>query len=260
MSSNPTTIPPTPRSHNDSINQGDRHADHSQIPGPRPRRPRLAAIATTASRSPTTTTRRTWGSAPCASSTRTASRRARASARTATATWRSSATCSRASSRTRTAWATSRRIPPGDVQRMSAGTRRAAQRVQPRARTQTAHFLQIWIEPNVRGIAPSYEQKHFADAEKRGRLRLVASPDGARRLGDDPRRCAPVRRAVRRRRARRAGARPGAQGLRARGARRARRQRPGLTARRRRSSSTAKRRSRWRTADDAEVLVFDLAA
>jgi redox-sensitive bicupin YhaK (pirin superfamily) len=41
------------------------------------------------------------------------------------------------------------------------------------------HFLQIWIEPNVRGIAPGYEQKHFDAASKRGRLRLVASPDGA---------------------------------------------------------------------------------
>jgi redox-sensitive bicupin YhaK (pirin superfamily) len=40
------------------------------------------------------------------------------------------------------------------------------------------HFLQIWIEPSVTGIAPSYEQKHFDAASKRGRLRLVASPDG----------------------------------------------------------------------------------
>ena len=40
------------------------------------------------------------------------------------------------------------------------------------------HFLQIWIEPNVTGIPPSYEQKHFDAASKRGRLRLVASPDG----------------------------------------------------------------------------------
>ncbi|HEY3459302.1 MAG TPA: quercetin 2,3-dioxygenase, partial [Casimicrobiaceae bacterium] len=40
------------------------------------------------------------------------------------------------------------------------------------------HFLQIWIEPDRRGVAPSYEQKHFPDAEKRGRLRLIASPDG----------------------------------------------------------------------------------
>jgi redox-sensitive bicupin YhaK (pirin superfamily) len=44
---------------------------------------------------------------------------------------------------------------------------------------QTTHFLQIWIEPNVRGIAPGYEQKTIATAEKRGALRLVASPDGA---------------------------------------------------------------------------------
>jgi redox-sensitive bicupin YhaK (pirin superfamily) len=40
------------------------------------------------------------------------------------------------------------------------------------------HFLQIWIEPSVTGIAPSYEQKHFDTASRRGKLRLVASPDG----------------------------------------------------------------------------------
>jgi redox-sensitive bicupin YhaK (pirin superfamily) len=44
---------------------------------------------------------------------------------------------------------------------------------------ETTHFLQIWIEPNVRGIAPSYEQKSFPVSDKRGKLRLVASPDGA---------------------------------------------------------------------------------
>ena len=43
----------------------------------------------------------------------------------------------------------------------------------------TTHFFQIWIEPNVRGIPPGYEQKTFATPEKRGALRLVASPDGA---------------------------------------------------------------------------------
>jgi redox-sensitive bicupin YhaK (pirin superfamily) len=69
-------------------------------------------------------------------------------------------------------------IPPGDVQRMSAG--RGVQHSEfNHARDQTTHFLQIWIQPNVTGIAPSYEQKAFPDAEKRGRLRLVASPDGA---------------------------------------------------------------------------------
>jgi redox-sensitive bicupin YhaK (pirin superfamily) len=46
-------------------------------------------------------------------------------------------------------------------------------------KARVTHFLQIWIEPNVRGIAPGYEQKHFDAASKRGRLCLVASPDGA---------------------------------------------------------------------------------
>jgi len=69
-------------------------------------------------------------------------------------------------------------IVPGDVQRMSAGrgVMHSEYNHEPAGET---HFLQIWIEPAVRGIDPSYEQKHFAAAEKRGRLRLVASPDGA---------------------------------------------------------------------------------
>jgi len=69
-------------------------------------------------------------------------------------------------------------LPPGDVQRMSAGTGVMHSEFN-HAQGQTTHFLQIWIEPSQRGIAPGYEQKTFAETEKRGRLRRVASPDGA---------------------------------------------------------------------------------
>jgi redox-sensitive bicupin YhaK (pirin superfamily) len=71
-----------------------------------------------------------------------------------------------------------RAIPPGDVQRMSAGNGVMHSEFN-HAPQDTTHFLQIWIEPNVRGIPPSYEQKTFAVPEKRGALRLVAAPDGA---------------------------------------------------------------------------------
>jgi len=67
-------------------------------------------------------------------------------------------------------------IVPGDVQRMSAG--KGVLHSEFNHGQHVTHFLQIWIEPSVIGIAPSYEQKHFDAASKRGRLRLVASPDG----------------------------------------------------------------------------------
>jgi redox-sensitive bicupin YhaK (pirin superfamily) len=67
-------------------------------------------------------------------------------------------------------------IVPGDVQRMSAG--KGVLHSEFNHARDVTHFLQIWIEPSVTGIAPSYEQKHFDAASKRGRLRLVASPDG----------------------------------------------------------------------------------
>ena len=68
-------------------------------------------------------------------------------------------------------------IGPGDVQRMSAGKGVLHSELNA-SRAEPVHFLQIWIVPDVTGIAPEYEQKHFPAAEKRGRLRLVAARGG----------------------------------------------------------------------------------
>jgi len=68
-------------------------------------------------------------------------------------------------------------IKPGDVQRMSAGSGVLHSEFNASKKEQV-HFLQIWIVPDERGIAPSYEQRTYSESEKRGRLRVVASPDG----------------------------------------------------------------------------------
>ncbi len=69
-------------------------------------------------------------------------------------------------------------IRPGDVQMMSAGSGITHSEFN-HSRQELVHFLQIWIVPNRRGVTPRYQQVHFDDASKRGRLRLIISPDGA---------------------------------------------------------------------------------
>jgi quercetin 2,3-dioxygenase len=69
-------------------------------------------------------------------------------------------------------------IRPGDVQRMTAGTGVSHSEANP-SRENPVHLLQIWIMPNARGLTPGYEQKAFSEEERRGKLRLVASPDGS---------------------------------------------------------------------------------
>lgn len=69
-------------------------------------------------------------------------------------------------------------IRPGDVQRMSAGRGVMHSEFNPLPDQQT-HLLQIWIEPDVTGIAPEYEEQQVGEEEKRGRLRQIVSPDGA---------------------------------------------------------------------------------
>jgi len=69
-------------------------------------------------------------------------------------------------------------IRPGDVQTMSAGTGVLHSEFNA-SREEPVHFLQVWIVPDRKGVVPRYQQRHFAPDEKRGRLRLIISPDGA---------------------------------------------------------------------------------
>jgi hypothetical protein len=68
-------------------------------------------------------------------------------------------------------------IRPGDVQHMSAGTGVRHSEFNPSAQ-QPVHLLQIWLLPNRTGVEPAYHQRHFSEAERRGRLALLVSPDG----------------------------------------------------------------------------------
>jgi redox-sensitive bicupin YhaK (pirin superfamily) len=69
-------------------------------------------------------------------------------------------------------------IRPGDAQMMSAGSGIRHSEYN-HSREELVHFLQIWIVPNRKGVEPRYQQQHFSAAEKRGKLRLIISPDGA---------------------------------------------------------------------------------
>jgi redox-sensitive bicupin YhaK (pirin superfamily) len=68
-------------------------------------------------------------------------------------------------------------IRPGDVQRMSAGTGVRHSEYNP-SDTEPVHFLQIWLQPNKPGVESSYAQQYFSEAERRGKLLLLVSPDG----------------------------------------------------------------------------------
>src|SRR4051812_33703717 len=68
-------------------------------------------------------------------------------------------------------------LRPGEFQRMTAGTGMRHSEFNP-SETELVHFYQIWLIPQQRGLPPSYDQRSFPEAERQGRLRLVASPDG----------------------------------------------------------------------------------
>jgi redox-sensitive bicupin YhaK (pirin superfamily) len=68
-------------------------------------------------------------------------------------------------------------IRPGDVQRMSAGTGVTHSEYN-HSKSESVHFLQIWLQPNALGVEPSYDQRHFPVEDRRGRWELLVSPDG----------------------------------------------------------------------------------
>ena len=95
----------------------------------------------------------------------------------AIATWKSSPTVLDGAIAHKDSMGSGSTIQPGNVQRMSAGRGVMHSEFNPRADQET-HLLQIWIEPDVTGIAPEYEEKAFSDEQKRGRLQALVSGDG----------------------------------------------------------------------------------
>ncbi len=85
--------------------------------------------------------------------------------------------CSRGRWRTGTASGTGSIIRAGELQRMTAGTGITHSEYNASA-TEPVHLYQIWLLPEREGLEPGYEQRAFSEEERRGRLRLVASPDG----------------------------------------------------------------------------------